>query len=130
MPDPGAFTVDAATEVTIAGVGTGTFTDDILVTVNQSGLLAGFTDVTTDKFLLGNYNSAFATYDLQSSIGPTSGTAVANPVFFGTTGGQFLIISVSTPATFSATTSAIPEPTSFVMLAIGVSGFLGFVHRR
>jgi PEP-CTERM motif len=132
MPAPGVFIVLTSTEVTVATVGSATFTDTVQAVDNQPNLLAGFGDNSANLFLLGNHNSAFATYDLKSPIGPTSGTVVVNRgASFATTVGTFEIDSVSTDGTFSAaTTSAVPEPSSLVMLGIGVVSILGLVRRR
>ena len=132
MPRSGLFTVLTATTVTVATVGSATFTDIIQAVDNQGNILAGFGDDTNNLFVAGNHNSAFATYDLKSPIAPTSGTADINPgETFATSVGTLEIDSTSSDGTFSAsTTQAVPEPTSMVMLGIGAFGLMRFAGRR
>ena len=62
-------TPDGVASVTIQGVGSGTFTDPFDVFDNQGVSVAGFTDVNIED-IVDLSNSAFATYDLKSAIGP------------------------------------------------------------
>jgi hypothetical protein len=57
-------TVLTSTTVEVAGLGTATFTDIIQAVSNNTASAAGFGDNTTDLFLLGNRNVAFASYHL------------------------------------------------------------------
>ena len=148
------FFVAASTQVSVASVGTGTFTDMIDVVNNQpnsspfgilppSGdiaevafvVLANATD-DIDSDLLGILNSAFTTYDLQSSLGPISGLADVNKFSrYNTTAGTFEIDAVSSPGSFSATTnvsSPTPEPSSLTLALVGSLASLGYFwrHRR
>ena len=132
MPDPGAFRVFTSTSVTVAGVGTATFTDIIHAVDLHLNMLAGFGDDTVGALVAGNQNSAFATYDLKSPIGPTSGTVNINAgESFATSVGTLVIESTSTDGTFSASTAqAVPEPTSMVIVGIGAFGLMCFAWRR
>jgi hypothetical protein len=54
MPSAGIFTVLTSTTVTVATVGSATFTDIIQAVDNQGTILAGFGDHTENFFLAGN----------------------------------------------------------------------------
>jgi hypothetical protein len=148
------FFVAASTQVSVASVGTGTFTDMIdVVNIQPNSLpfgdlppggdvaelafvvLINATD-DIDKDLLGNLNDVFATYNLQSSLGPISGLADLNKFSrYNTTAGTFEIDAVSTPGSFSATTdvsSPTPEPSSLTLALVGLLASLGcfWRHRR
>jgi hypothetical protein len=106
------FTLIAPLDFTLSGVGSGVFTDEVQAVANQRRPLAGFGDNTNNEGLLFTLNAAFATYDLSTSVGPLSGEAIINSgTSFGTSGGAFVINSVSGDATFAASVgSAIPPP--------------------
>jgi hypothetical protein len=96
------------TTVTVSGVGSATFSDSIEVFDAQAASLVGFADVTHTKDILDDFNAKFATYDLKSFIGPTSGTAEFNTgSSFSTSGGAFILNSVTGP---SSTFAAVPAP--------------------
>jgi hypothetical protein len=80
--------------------------------------------------VIGNHNGAFASYDLKSSIGPLSGTAVINPGdSFATTSGALVIDSVD-GASFQATVGAVPEPSSLALCGLGAVTLAGYARRR
>ncbi|MGA3317720.1 MAG: PEP-CTERM sorting domain-containing protein [Candidatus Korobacteraceae bacterium] len=118
--------------VTIQGVGAGTFTDPFDVFDNQNVSVAGFTDVNIED-IVDLSNSAFATYNLQSPIGP-----LASTFFFVDTGaaldstlGTIIIDSTSGTPTFAATTSGTtPEPGSLVLFGSGVVGLAAVIRRK
>ena len=113
---------------TLSGGGSGTFTDDeTAVIANQGATLAGFSDFTTDEFILGTSSAVFATYDLRAVIGPVTGGAIFNSgSSFATSAGTLVIGSLSGDATFTAT---IPEPSTWAMMLLGFAG-LGFAGYR
>lgn len=127
VTNPGSGLFDnaiGAGSVNVAGLGTATFTDQIGSAVNQSLTGAGISDFTTDRLLLFTLSASFTAYDLQSSIGPISGTADINSpgTVFATTSGDLGFSSVSGDATFTATMSSVPEPASVMLLATGLFG--------
>lgn len=122
----GTFTVD------ISGVGEAVFTDSMEVFVNQafSPPAAGFGDISTGGSVLDTFNSVFASYDLTTPIGPISGGSFIRPdLSFGTTLGALNITSAG-DSTFTASTSAVPEPASRIFLAAAIAAILVYRVRR
>ena len=101
-----------------------TFSNNIQVFANQSAQISstefvsivGFEDTTVPSFdILDVVNTAFAAYDLRTSIGPIldeADMASFSPgVAFSTSGGDFILTGVaSSVTTFTATTVAVPAP--------------------
>jgi hypothetical protein len=126
-------TPDGVASVTIQGVGTGTFTDPFYVFDNQGVSVAGFSDPNIED-IVDLSNSAFATYDLKSAIGP-----LASSFFFvdtgqalGSTLGTIILDSTSGTPTFAATTGGgtTPEPGSLVLFGSGVVGLATVIRRK
>jgi hypothetical protein len=118
----GAYSLIGIGTVTVSGVGSDTFTDTMAAITIQSGPLAGIVDVSLAKDVLDVHNAGFATYALNTSIGPLSGATSGNPgTAFNTAGGSFTIsgvLNVDHPATFTATVT--PEPGTLAMLGAGM----------
>ena len=124
-PQAGLFAIALVGQLTVAGVGSATITDNFLVFVNQNTLVAGFADTTVGRDTLDLTSTAFSSYGLTTAIGPVLGavtffdSGAQNPL--GTTAGAFRISSVSGLATFSATPGSVPEPPSMVLSAIALT---------
>jgi hypothetical protein len=114
--------------VSVGGGPAVTFTGPIQVILDQSDTGIGFEDLSVDD-ILDEFNASFATYDLTTSMGPIVGGSAFNAgSSFATTGGAFVLTSAG-DATFTAATTAIPEPSSWVMMLTG-SACLGYAGYR
>jgi hypothetical protein len=123
----------------ISGIGSGTFTDETYVFDNTDGV-AGFGDdgatkccdiIQTSDSAIGS--TAFATYNLQSSIGPLSPEAsdpsIGDWAGLNTSLGSFTVTSYDS-VVFQATVGAVPEPRTLPVLGIGLVGMIVFMARR
>lgn len=128
----GLFTDPGIATVSVSGGGTDAFTDSMDVFVNQLNNEAGISDVTTMLDVLGVHNAGFATYALNTSIGPLSGGTAGNPgTSYATTGGTFQFTSplnVDHPASFTADIASLPEPGTLSLIGAGIG--LLMVRRR
>ena len=125
---PGDFENVGTATVSVGGGPALAFTHPTQVFSTQSVPAVGFEDLAVDD-ILDNFSAPFATYDLTTSIGPIVGSGAIDPgSSFATTGGAFVLTSVG-DATFTASTNAIPEPSSWAMMLIGFAG-LGYVGCR
>jgi hypothetical protein len=128
-PIPGLFDIPVTAQVTVAGLGSATFTDNIVVFVDKIGGDVGFTDNTSFAEILDVSNSALTSYDLAASFGPVSGPPGGTPgESFPTTMNTFEIDAFSGPATFTA--RAVPEPSSLALAGLGAMALAGYARRR
>jgi hypothetical protein len=113
--------------VSINGGAPATFTSlASLVFSNQSVPGVGF-DASPD--ILDTVSASFATYALNTAIGPITGSALSNLGHpFPTSGGDFVLTGVGAP-TFTATIGVVPEPSSLAVFATAMAA-LGFFFRR
>ena len=116
--------------VTVAGIGTATFTDPMAVTDVQFQNQGGITDLSNQSDVLNVLNSAFGSYQLNTSIGPISGTALnESDISFPTSRGGLLIGLTGENASFTAAVAAgpiVPEPTTITLFGVA---FLGMACR-
>jgi hypothetical protein len=120
--------------VTVAGIGTATFTDTMEVFSNQGNHFAGIEDAQPAMGdVLDVFNTAFDTYALNTAIGQLSGKPEGSPgQSFPTSLGAFILTSSGNgdhPATFTAATvGSVPEPATLGLLTAGIALFL--IRRR
>ena len=116
--DPGTATVS------VSGGGTDTFTDSLEVVVAQLSDKAGIYDVSSSLDVLDVHNVGFATYALNTSIGPLSGSTTGNSgLSYATVGGTFEFTSplnVDHPASFTAAPGSVPEPGTLSLIGAGI----------
>jgi hypothetical protein len=116
--------------VSINGGAPATFTDSLATHVfsNQS-VLPGVVGFNAGADILNVISASFATYALNTAIGPITGTAAFNSgVPSPTSGGDFVLTGVGAP-TFTATIGVVPEPSSLAVFATAIAAF-GFLFRR
>lgn len=107
------------TVVTVLGVGEATFIDNMAVFDTPTNKGVGIADLTANSDVLDIVNTAFATYDLRTGIGPLSGSSMIFPGrTFNSTQGAFHLTSAGASAVFSA--SIVPEPNSVAFVCLGI----------
>jgi hypothetical protein len=115
--------------ISVGGGSPVTFTDSIQIFSSQSVTTVGFEDLSVGDDILDDLSASFATYDLTTAIGPIVGSSKINPGSSFTTTGGALVLTSAGEATFTAASSAIPEPSSWAMMLIGFGG-LGYAGYR
>jgi hypothetical protein len=114
-----------STTVTVAGIGTATFTNPFAIVYGQGLRFAGFAELTTLHTVLGVQITTTRPYDLTTPIGPLPGVAEFTMVPFQTSLGVLEITS-STTGTFTA--AIVPEPSSLALC--GIAGVVGLAVAR
>ena len=121
--------------LTVSGIGTTTFTNQLQVFSAQNGSSAGgISDQPSGADILDTSSGAFSTYDLKTAFGPTTGRSLFNSdTSYGTSLGNFILNSAS-DSTFTAAGSggaSTPEPGNIGMLAgMGIAGSVFLKRRR
>ena len=125
QPSPGVFFSGGTATVNIAGIGSGTFTDQIVAVSNQTGV-GGISDLTIGLALDLIDAPGFSSYDLKSALGGiTSVSSQLSPDLFPTDHGNFQLTAQS-QGTFSA---VVPEPSSMMLAMLGLLGVVVCVRR-
>jgi hypothetical protein len=116
--------------VNVAGIGTGTFTNSMIVFCSQTGGpggigAAGIEDNVLFLDILDTANAAFASYECATAIGPVTGPALFNGgSAFPTSLGDFILTDVGN-STFTAAlgpvvAQSIPTLSEWAMVAMGM----------
>ena len=115
--------VTTSAVVAITGFPSATFTNPTTNVANNSNSSVGFSDPGQNLAILFSGSAAFAGYQLNTSIGPLSGSPSINPgANFPTSAGNFSLTQIPSNVTFEAT--LIPEPSTLILFATACIGFL------
>jgi len=130
-PSSGILLLAGTATVSVAGVGSDTFTDSITIDCSAGPEACGFLDGGSSIML--TFNPVLSTYGLTTAIGPLTGSNSYNPgLSFNTLSGTFVINSLPGDTTFTAVdnTTSAPEPNSLSMLGTGLLGLMGMALLR
>jgi hypothetical protein len=117
----------------IAGVGSGTMLDKYVVFSNQPYNAVGFSSSGTgfDLDRVDDWASSLATYQLTTSLAPTSGPrGVAGQFDSDPTTAGLLNLSTGFDVAFQAMTISSPEPATVTLLGMGFLAMGGILLRR
>ena len=110
--------------IDLDGIGSFRFGEPTQTFINNPNRIVGF-GLTTLDLVYAPTAGAFATYGLNASIGPISGTGELLQWNFDdirTSGGTLVLASGNSPATFEATMAPVPDPCRRGAPAAGACG--------
>jgi hypothetical protein len=124
--------IPSLSTVTVAGIGTATFSDPISLSVFVFPAFSEFsvTDTALSTDVLDTFTvvSGFAGYNMAGPLSPVSGgAAYLLGTVFGTSLGDF---EFTRSGGGVSTVSAVPEPPGLALVALGVVGLTAFRTRR
>lgn len=106
----------------------GVFNYDTSTIFQTNTSVVGFSDISTNSVIFGNFKTTENNYDLATSKTFTGGATSTGHVF-STTLGNLSLEADESLATFTAVVAAVPEP-SAALWALGTVGTVGFARRR
>jgi hypothetical protein len=128
---PGVYFLDLSNATVKIGTGAAVnLTDTLIAFANQGSVAGSLSEAIGD--VLDTTGSAFATYNLETAITVT-GSPLINPgLAFGTSAGDFDMLTTDSNSTFTATlgSSAAPEPSSLILFATGLLGVAETARRK
>ena len=120
--------------VSVDGLGTDTFSDQIELVANQGLPGVGLGDTNSDQAVLFD-TAPIANYDLSTSFAPATGAALLNPgsLFNTSTLGGTLELTRASAVTYQSVLglgAQTPEPATWIMMLLGMAGLGGALRGR